>query len=1104
MLGPPSLHPQPRSVLKTYGSRGKRAPSHAADTSHQFAWDRLDNERKARLEQARARRAQQSARGTHTQHIVPAAGDDPDAELVAQLYSDPGWDDMIPPTLNRPSLASYASRAGDSPTRSSALRTKPQSIVGPGAGSNNVASGTGLQPGIGGHDRQPMEASNQRQQLPTSSSALSADATAGLHRQVLFQEPKFFQEVCSDDDEDLSNDNSDDEVLFRMPSFHVLQKMKQLPKPRSIEPRVNPFGFEALAASGTEGLYAEKDQVLTPLLPSKESPHLSTSLNPFLDSPTTKKSMDIIHKRAQQLMDLQRRRNFHGAGTDMDVDKAIDTQASPAAATNTIDNSNSSPDIAITESSRFMQDTDQQSTPEPEVSRNQVIQDDCLDLSLGKRMSSIEITPKRILAKQRKMALHDAVSPSVPPVSSFLQMIKEADRSNDGPKVKPLKLFLNRDLPDQEQEDFEYPFAKATQNAHSSPSLKSTSRPLATLANRSLTPSANSTRQPLDPLLSSARRSSALVAPSRPHVPKFRRRRSPQQDSRFVAVDLDSLRQDALDEMANPFIDSSLSTFRKPSLKANSSIPTLDKTRPLRQRLPSPTLLPLVAPAVQQPAQNQIPPEQTLLPRALRPIRSLKRPPSVLVNNRKSVFRPTVEDLLSICDQSLFSQFHSLDTSSYGESSGQFPSRTPEILNFDTLLPEHMVGSLTKIGEASYSEVYTVDLPINQGRKHRHGKGSTRHTFINHDDHEGNSKDDDEFEQFQTSKINMYIKESAKDVCLDPQDTGKLDTDSATTKLVMKVMPFYNNEEGKRDTGDQERGRRTKGRPRTDSTVLALEDIYREAMVSTQIMNGWEGFIDKYTKDQLYCIIVLPYGGVDLEHCPLSSWKQAWGVLTQVAASLESKEQAPFWFEHRDLHWGNILVKRTRQDRVVFSRRDLISQRYDEISEQGAGQQSDGSRESGRMGLCRNIPTCGIIVQLIDFTLARVQGDKGNLIYMDLEKDQDLFRGQGDYQFEIYRKMRKEVSKDWAASCPRTNLFWLHYIADKLLTEKDLAKPKSSAAHEHASSSSSSSTSAVMTERWCYERVLAVSRMNLDRLDPSGKTPSATVLDLLLLDQPFA
>lgn len=42
---------------------------------------------------------------------------------------------------------------------------------------------------------------------------------------------------------------------------------------------------------------------------------------------------------------------------------------------------------------------------------------------------------------------------------------------------------------------------------------------------------------------------------------------------------------------------------------------------------------------------------------------------------------------------------------------------------------------------------------------------------------------------------------------------------------------------------------------------------------------------------------------------------------------------------------------------------------------------------------------------------------------MDMEKDTDLFRGQGDYQFDVYRKMRKLINKDWSASDSRTNVF---------------------------------------------------------------------------------
>ena len=115
-------------------------------------------------------------------------------------------------------------------------------------------------------------------------------------------------------------------------------------------------------------------------------------------------------------------------------------------------------------------------------------------------------------------------------------------------------------------------------------------------------------------------------------------------------------------------------------------------------------------------------------------------------------------------------------------------------------------------------------------------------------------------------------------------------------------------------------------------------------------------------------MILLPYGGIDLEHCPLANWQQAWSILTQVAASLESKEQAPFWFEHRDLHWGNILVKGTRQDQVVFPKHHL-SNRHDRVNS-ALGLKCNGDNQE----LWRSIPTCGIIVQMIDFTLARVQG----------------------------------------------------------------------------------------------------------------------------------
>lgn len=45
---------------------------------------------------------------------------------------------------------------------------------------------------------------------------------------------------------------------------------------------------------------------------------------------------------------------------------------------------------------------------------------------------------------------------------------------------------------------------------------------------------------------------------------------------------------------------------------------------------------------------------------------------------------------------------------------------------------------------------------------------------------------------------------------------------------------------------------------------------------------------------------------------------------------------------------------------------------------------------------------------IIDFTLSRMKYD-GCFIYNDLSKDPELFTGEGDYQFEVYRLMQKHT-----------------------------------------------------------------------------------------------
>jgi hypothetical protein len=51
----------------------------------------------------------------------------------------------------------------------------------------------------------------------------------------------------------------------------------------------------------------------------------------------------------------------------------------------------------------------------------------------------------------------------------------------------------------------------------------------------------------------------------------------------------------------------------------------------------------------------------------------------------------------------------------------------------------------------------------------------------------------------------------------------------------------------------------------------------------------------------------------------------------------------------------------------------------------------------------------------------------------NLTVDMSVFLGTGDHQFDIYRMMRDFNRNEWSAFSPKTNTFWTHYLADKLL-----------------------------------------------------------------------
>ncbi|KAL4232233.1 Serine/threonine-protein kinase haspin [Mactra antiquata] len=163
---------------------------------------------------------------------------------------------------------------------------------------------------------------------------------------------------------------------------------------------------------------------------------------------------------------------------------------------------------------------------------------------------------------------------------------------------------------------------------------------------------------------------------------------------------------------------------------------------------------------------------------------------------------------------------------------------------------------------------------------------------------------------------------------------------------------------------------------------------------------------DVFPDKQLYIMFEFADCGTELEAYQFESIHQAKSVITQVAYALAVAEES-LQFEHRDLHWGNILIKPTQLEDISFK----------------------------VMGKQIIVPTFGVEANIIDFTLSRLTKD-GCTVFTNLANDDSLFTGKGDYQFDVYREMKKQLKNKWDNFCPSTNVLWLNYLGDKLVYMK--------------------------------------------------------------------
>ncbi|KAL0067659.1 hypothetical protein AAF712_005374 [Marasmius tenuissimus] len=245
--------------------------------------------------------------------------------------------------------------------------------------------------------------------------------------------------------------------------------------------------------------------------------------------------------------------------------------------------------------------------------------------------------------------------------------------------------------------------------------------------------------------------------------------------------------------------------------------------------------------------------------------------------------------------------------------------------------------------------------------------------------------------------------------------------------------------------------------------LLELWDDYLEKNNSESVRP------DTFGVSQAYVIIALPNGGPDLEsfkftNATKTGWRQAASVFWQVTKALAHAEQLVS-FEHRDLHWGQILLKPVPVPSVM-----PMQERVNQVAKVRP--------PKARM----DDPVHGIQVTLIDLGLARMDagdGAGGEMVHWTA-LDDEIFMGQGDYQFDVYRLMKEQHRDHWEAFNPLTNVMWLHYLLVKLLKAKRLKPP--TAPKKGQLQLGSHSSAAYFSEKECYDCLLDLEQWLRDCL----------------------
>ncbi|KAJ8120392.1 hypothetical protein ONZ43_g2889 [Nemania bipapillata] len=178
----------------------------------------------------------------------------------------------------------------------------------------------------------------------------------------------------------------------------------------------------------------------------------------------------------------------------------------------------------------------------------------------------------------------------------------------------------------------------------------------------------------------------------------------------------------------------------------------------------------------------------------------------------------------------------------------------------------------------------------------------------------------------------------------------------------------------------------------------------------------------RYLDDTKFLVVELGDAGTALEDFELATADQLWDIFFHVAIAL-ARAEARIEFEHRDLHEGNLCIRRV-SDPIPKDERDRTT--------------------------CYGFS--GLEITILDYGLSRAQADyDAEPVAYDLERDLSIFTSEHAAQCRVYRQMRSFLLRGdrvclppeehkkpyingvdgpitWAIHEPYTNVLWLAYL----------------------------------------------------------------------------